>query len=177
MWRRFRLREKAATTNIKSIKGEYYPGIALTGGYIAADIPSLLTVTNAFNIGIGLQYNLGAFWKTGAKVAAANARLHEIMANEGIMSDQVRLEINQAYENYLLSTKKIDVYAKAIEQANENYRITKNKYENSLVTTTDLLEADVAQLQAQLNYTFSKADALVAYKKLQQTSGTLLNNK
>jgi hypothetical protein len=35
------------------------------------------------------------------------------------------------------------------------------------------LEADVAQLQAQLNYTFSKADALVAYKKLQQTAGTL----
>jgi len=28
-------------------------------------------------------------------------------------------------------------------------------------------------LQAQLNYTFSRADALVAYKKLQQTAGTL----
>jgi outer membrane protein len=169
-------REKAATSNIKSIKGEYYPGIALTGGYIAADIPNLLTITNALNVGIGLQYNLGALWKTGAKVAEAKARLHEVMATEGILSDQVRLEINQAYQNYLLSTKKIDVYAKAIEQSNENYRITKNKYDNNLVTTTDLLEADVAQLQAQLNYTFSKADALVAYKKLQQTAGTLSEN-
>ena len=166
-------REKAAISNIKSIKGEYYPGIALTGGYIAADIPNLLTITNALNIGVGLQYNLGALWKTGAKVAEAKARLHEVMATEGILSDQVRLEINQAYQNYLLSIKKIDVYAKAIEQSNENYRITKNKYDNSLVTTTDLLEADVAQLQAQLNYTFSRADALVAYKKLQQTAGTL----
>ena len=108
-------------------------------------------------------------------MAEAQARLHEVQANEELLTDEVRVQINQAYQNYLLSLKKIDVYATAIDQANENYRITKNKYDNSLVTTTDLLEADVAQLQAQLNYTFSKADALVAYKKLQQTAGTLAN--
>jgi outer membrane protein len=167
------LREKASMSAIKSTKGEYYPGIALTGGYIAADVPNLLTISDALNIGIGLQYNLGALWKTGAKVAEAQARLHQVQANEEMLTDEVRVQINQAYQNYLLSLKKIDVYARAIDQANENYRITKNKYDNSLVTTTDLLEADVAQLQAQLNYTFSKADALVAYKKLQQTAGTL----
>ena len=169
-------REKAASSSIQSIKGEYYPGIALTGGYIAADVPNLLTITNALNIGVGLQYNLGAIWKTGAKIDAAKARLYQLQATEGILSDQIRLEINQAYQNYLLSVRKIDVYAKSIEQANENYRITKNKFDNSLVTTTDLLEADVAQLQAQLNYAFSKADAAVAYKKLQQTAGVLSNN-
>jgi outer membrane protein len=65
------------------------------------------------------------------------------------------------------------VYNKAIEQANENYRITKNKYDNSLVTTTDLLDADVAQLQAQLNYAFAQADAVGAYNKLLQTAGLL----
>ncbi len=41
------------------------------------------------------------------------------------------------------------------------------------MNTTDLLDADVAQLQSKLNYTFSKTDALVAYKKLQQTAGIL----
>ncbi len=167
------LREKAATTAIKSTKGEYYPGIAVTGGLIAVDVPNVLTVSNALNIGLGLQYNFGALWKTGAKVAQASARLHELKATEGMLSDRVRLEVTQAYQNYLLSLKKIDVYRKAMDQANENYRITKNKYDNNLVTTTDLLEADVAQLQAQLAALLSKADALVAYKKLQQTSGTL----
>ena len=168
-------REKAAATSIKSIKGEYYPGLALTGGYIAADVPNLLTLTNALNVGVGLQYDFGAIWKTGAKIDQAKARLHQLQATEGIISDQIRLEINQSYQNYLLSVRKIDVYAKAVEQSNENYRITKNKFDNNLVTTTDLLEADVAQLQAQLNYTFSKADAVVAYKKLQQTAGVLSN--
>jgi outer membrane protein TolC len=47
--------------------------------------------------------------------------------------------------------KKMQVYQKAIDQATENYRITKNKYDNSLATTTDLLDANVAQLLARLN--------------------------
>jgi outer membrane protein TolC len=65
------------------------------------------------------------------------------------------------------------VYAKAMEQAKENYRITKNKYDNSLVTTSDLLEADLAQLQSTLSYTLARADAFVAYSKLIQSTGTL----
>jgi outer membrane protein len=170
------VKEKAANASIKSVKGEYYPGIALTGGYIAADIPNLLTVTNALNIGIGLQYNLGALWKTGAKVEQANARFRQLQATEGLLSDQVRLQVNQNYRSFILARQKMDVYAKAVEQADENYRITKNKYDNNLVTTTDLLEADVAQLQAKLNVMLAKVDALLAYKKLQETSGTLANS-
>ncbi|MEI9934985.1 MAG: TolC family protein [Ferruginibacter sp.] len=72
-----------------------------------------------------------------------------------------------------MSQKKIDVYQKAIDQSVENYRITKNKYDNALETTTDLLDADVAELQAKLNYANAKADAVVAYNKLLQTAGLL----
>jgi outer membrane protein len=166
-------REQAANSSIKATKGEYYPGIAVTGGYVALDVPNVLTVTNALNIGLGLQYNFGSIWKTGAKVEGAKARLQEIQVNEGILTDQIHIQVSQAYENYLLSKRKTDVYVKAIEQANENYRITKNKFVNNLVTTTELLEADVAQLQASIDYNISKADAIIAYKKLQQTAGTL----
>lgn len=166
-------RINASAASIKAIRGEYYPGIALTGGYVALDVPNLVTVTNALNAGIGLQYNIGSIWKTGAKLDQARARLHQAQATEGMLADQVRLEVNNAYQAYLLSLKKTTVYRKSIEQANENYRITKNKYDNNLVTTTDLLDADVAQLQAQLNYAFAKADAMVAYKKLEQAAGVL----
>jgi outer membrane protein len=172
-WAALTARENAASASIKAINGEYYPGLAITGGYIAADVPNLLTLTNALNVGIGLQYNIGSIWKTGAKLDVAKARLHQVQLTEGILTDQVRLEVNHAYHEYILSLKKITVYQKSIEQANENYRITKNKYDNNLVTTTELLDADVAQLQAQLNYAFSKADAMVAYRKLQLMAGVL----
>ncbi len=166
-------RQQAASSAIKATKGEYYPGIVLTGGYIAADIPNLLTLSNAINGGIGVQYNIGTIWKTGAKMDAAYARLHQLQATQSIIGDQIDLQVNQAYQSYLLSSRKVVVYAKAIEQSNENYRITKNKHDNNLVTTTELLEADIAQLQAVLNYTFAKVDAAVSYTKLQQASGIL----
>ncbi len=167
------LRIQAANTAIKANKGAYYPSLAFTGGYVAANVPNLLILSNALNAGIGLQYDLASLYKTSAKVDAAKARLHQVQAADGILADQVKLEIFNAYQNYIVSVRKISVYKESVEQANENYRITKNKFDNSLVTTTELLDADVAQLQAQLNYAFSKTDAAVAYKKLEQTAGTL----
>ncbi len=166
-------RHKSATVGIKTSKSEYYPGIALSGGYAAIDVPGLLTVTNAVNIGIGVQYSLSSLWKTKAKVQQAKARERELQANEEEMDESVRYQVNEAYEGYLQSIEKIRLYAKAIDQAVENYRITKNKYDNSLVTTTELLDADIAQLQTRLNHTAARADALVAYNRLLQAAGLL----
>ncbi|RYE23035.1 MAG: TolC family protein [Sphingobacteriales bacterium] len=170
------MRIKAAHSGVKAAKGDYYPSLALTGGYIAADIPNLLTVTNVINGGVGVKYSPSSLWKTGSKVAQAKARVQQLDVNRNMLSDGIRLETAQAYQAYLSNQKKIEVYGKAVEQANENYRITKNKYDNSLSTTTDLLDADVAQLQAKLNYAFAKADAVVSYNKLLETTGTLSNN-
>jgi outer membrane protein len=171
----YTFRQKAAAEGIKVARAEYYPSLALTGGYVALDIPSFISVTNAFTIGAGLKYNIGSLWKTDAKVEQAKAREKQLRAGAESLNDNIRLEINQAYENYLLSEKKIDVYFRAIDQATENYKITKNKYDNNLLTTTDLLDADLASLQAKLNYAYAKADAVVAYNKLLQTAGLLSN--
>lgn len=167
------IRQKAAGSDIKVAKADLYPSVALTGGYVALNIPGFVTVPNAFNAGIGVSYNLASLWKTGAKIEQAKTHLYQLRTNEEILLDRVHLEINTAYYNYVLSKKKIEVYEKAVEQANENYRITKNKFDNSLVTTTELLDADVAQVQSKINYAAAKADAIVAYKKLEQTAGVI----
>ena len=167
------LRKKATETGVKSAKAEYYPSLAVTGGYIAADIPKFVTITNAVNIGAGVSYNIGSLWKTKAKVQQAEAKARQIAINESLMNDDIRLQVSKAYLNWLSSQKKIEVYKKAVDQSTENYRIVKNKYDNSLATTTDLLDADVAQLQAKMDLIFSKADAVVIYNKLLQTAGLL----
>jgi outer membrane protein TolC len=166
-------RLKAANTGIKTAKADLYPSIGLSAGYIAADIPNVLVLTNAIDIGVGVKYSVSSLWKTKAKVQQAQAKVKEVEANQEALYDQVRLQVNDAYQVYLVSVKKIDVYNKAVEQANENYKITKNKYDNSLVTTTDLLDANVAELQARLNKAFAQADAMVSYSKLLQVSGLL----
>lgn len=170
-------RHEASKSGVKAAKGEYLPSLALTGGYIAAYVPNFLTITNAVNGGIGLSYDLSSLYKSGAKVKQAKAKQEQVYWASMQLNDGIRVQVHQAYQNYLESLKKIDVYKKAVEQAEENYRITKNKYDNALATTTDLLDADVAQLQADINYEYAKADAVIAYNKLYETAGIVQGNE
>ena len=169
-------RKKAAELGIKTVKADQYPSINLTAGYIAADIPKFLSVYNAVNVGVGVKYNIASLWKNKTKVQLAEIKVKQIQSNQEILSDNIRVQINQAYQTYLVSVKKIEVYEKSVLQATENYRITKNKYDNSLATTTELLEADVALLQAKLSVTNAKADSFLAYNRLLNAAG-LLNEK
>jgi outer membrane protein TolC len=170
-------RQKAAATGISLAKADLYPAVAITGGYVAANIPHIITITNAVNIGIGLQYNLSSLWKTKAKITEAVARDKEIAENQAQLYDAVRLQVNHDFENYLLSKKKTEVYEKAVYQAEENFRITQNKYDNALVNTTELLDANVLLLQSKINLAVAKADVLLAYSKLLETTGTLSANE
>jgi len=165
--------QKASDLGIKAAKANYLPSLALTGGYVAVNIPGFLSVTNAVNAGLGVQYSLSSLWKTGAAIKKAKAQSMQLSASKEMLSDNIRLQINRDYQNALLTKKKIEVHDKSLIQAEENYRITKNKYDNSLVTITDLLDANVALLSSKINVLNAKADAALAYQKLLESSGML----
>ena len=164
---------KAANIGTKAAKAESLPSVALTGGYFAADVPGLVTITNAINVGVGVQYNLDNLWKKNSSLLKAQAREKQLAANNELLNDQIKLEINRDFQNSNLAKKKIEVYERALEQATENYRITKNKFDNGLANITDLLDADAALVSAKVNVINAKADASLAYKKLLQSSGIL----
>jgi len=167
------VRRQAAALGIKNAKADYYPTVAFTGGYVAADIPNFFSVYNAVNVGIGVKYNLSSLWKTRTKIDRAKAQADQWQQNVELLNDNMRLQINQTYEAYLVSVKKIQVYEKAVVQATENYRITKNKYDNALASTTDLLDADIALLQTKLSVTNAKADSFLAYNRILEAAGLL----
>jgi outer membrane protein len=169
-------RRQASLIGVKSAKSDLYPSVNLTSGYIAADVPNVITITNAVTFGVGVSYNASSLWKSKAKIDGAKARVAELEADESQLDDDVKLQINQAYLDYVSAEKKIEVSNKAILQGNENYKITKNKYDNSLVTVTDLLDANVALLQAQISFEIARADAIVAYNMLLQKAGVLADS-
>ncbi|RYY97032.1 MAG: TolC family protein [Chitinophagaceae bacterium] len=169
-------RQKAAATGVKAALGERLPSVAVTGGYVAMDIPHLLTVTNAVNLGLGVKYDIASLWKNKARVQAAQARVQEAAAGAAQLSDAIRLQVHQRYLSLLSAQKKIDVNNNAVAQAEENFRVVRNKFNNQLATTTELLDADAALLQARLGRSFAANDAVVAYYKLLQASGTLSEN-
>jgi len=170
-------RKQSSETGIKKAKADYYPSLSLTAGYIAADIPNFVTITNAVTFGVGLSYSVSSLWKTNAHVTEAKAKLAEVQANEEEMNDEIRRQINQAYEALLTANKKIEVSRISIDQGIENYKIVKNKYDNSLLTVTDLLDANALMLQSQISLELAKADAIVAYNTLLERAGVLATTR
>ncbi|WP_185205174.1 TolC family protein [Chryseobacterium sp. C3] len=166
---------QAAALGTKSAKAENLPSIAFTGGYVAADIPKFLTIYNAVNVGVGISYNLSNLWKENSSLKQSKAREMQLAATNELLNDNIKLDVNREYQNTDYSKKRIAVFEKSAEQANENYRITKNKYDNGLATMTELLDADAAQISANVGVINAKADAALAYRKLLQTTGTLTN--
>jgi outer membrane protein len=169
-------REKASGAAIVAARSDLYPSVAATAGYVAANIPGLMRIDLAANVGIGVKYNISSIWKTKAKVSQAEARQQQIQISQGLLNDNISLQLNKDYQEAILADKRITVLEKAVDQANENYRIVSNKFKNSIATTQEVLDANVARLRALLNYEFSKADAQVSNYKLAETAGIISQN-
>ena len=143
-----RWQQKASEADVKIAKADYYPSLALSAGYVALDIQHVVQVYNAVNFGVGISYDLSGIFKNGKKVKAAQSRAEETRQQVELLTDRIKVQVQESLENYNLSLKQNKVYMEAVEQAGENYRIVKDKYDNGLVDTNDLLEADVDQLTA-----------------------------
>lgn len=164
---------KASEANIKVAKAGYFPSLSLSGGYIAADLDNIVRVENAMNVGIGLSYNLSSIFKNGKEVKAAKSRAEEVRHQQAMLVDEIKTEVVQAREGYELSLKQDKVYSEAVAQADENYRIVKDKYDNGLSDTNDLLEADVEDLGAKINQAYAKANVVLKYYELLESAGQL----
>ena len=165
--------KEAAKDQIKVAKSNYYPSLALVGGYMALDLDNLVTVTNAMNIGVGVSYNLSNLFKTKSDVKLAKSKVQELEYITNMTLDKIKVQVENAKQEYELSQKKFEVYTQSEEQATENYRIVKDKYDNGLIDTNDLLEADVQQLQAKIDLAYAKANITQKYYELLTAEGVL----
>lgn len=170
------VKNQIADSQIKIAKAAYYPQLAVSAGYIAMDIDKVASVTNATNVGVGLKYDLSSLYKNKAEVEIAKAQKLENEMQKETTIDKAKVEMNEAFQKYDLAKKKNNVYKEAVEQANENYRIVKDKNDNGLADTDDLLEADVQQLQAKINQVVGDADEQLAIYEYYYTTGILLEN-
>lgn len=168
-----RLQEKANLANVQIAKSGYYPIISIIGGYTALDLKNVITVQNAMNIGVGVSYDLSGILKNGTNVKIAESKALEIQNSGEMLTDYIKIQVQKAIEDYDLALKQDLVYNQAVEQASENYRIIRDKYDNGLSDTNDLLEADVEQLGSNINKTLAKANVIQKYYQLLSVTGQL----
>ena len=68
------------------------------------------------------------------------------------VEDGIRLEVNRSYISMKEAEKNIPVARKAVEQAEENYRMNEARYRSQVGTSTDVLDASTLLASARLNY-------------------------
>jgi outer membrane protein len=158
---------------MKIAKSGYFPQLSLKAGYTALQLQNVATITNAISFGLGFNYDLSSIFKVGKEIKLAKNKLAETELNKDILSENIKIQVYNATQNYNLTLKQNVVYEQAVGQATENYRIVKDKYNNGLSTTNDLLEADVEQLNSKLNYALSRANSFLKYYEMQSASGQL----
>ena len=125
------------------------------------------------NIGVGISYDLSAILKNGTLVKLAESKFEEVQNSESMLTDYIKIQVKKAIEDYDLALKQSVVYGEAEEQSTENYRIVKDKYDNGLSDTNDLLEADVEQLSSKINKALAKANTIQKYYELLSVTGQL----
>jgi outer membrane protein len=169
-------RVKANQAAVSAAQGNWWPQIYLSGNYYysrpnARYLPTRDEFLDSWDIGVVLQFDLWNWGSTGYKVdeAEANSRQANMLFNQ--MKDNVRLDVTRNELLMRRSREKLDVARLGITQAEENFRTTNDKYKTGLATSSDLLDADVALLQAHIALTGAQVELELTRAQLMRALG------
>jgi outer membrane protein TolC len=85
----------------------------------------------------------------------------------------IALQVRQAWLGVEETQQRVRVTADAVDQAEENLRIARERYGAGLGTQTQLLEAETLRVQALTNRDNATLDAALARLRLARAAGSL----
>jgi outer membrane protein TolC len=163
------------TVNI--MKAGHLPQVLLTGGYIASN-------PNTFN---GFEKKFGGFWNVGvlmrvpiwnwgdvtykvraAKGATAIATLELEEARE-----KIELQVSQSMLQANEADKKLEMARVSTQRADENLRTANLGFREGVISSTTVMEAQTAWLQAQSQKIDAEIDVRLSRSNLQKALGVL----
>jgi outer membrane protein len=172
------LRNKVAEVDIKSVKANTLPTVALganayyinpSGNFIPSNHQYIIPMT----VGATVSWNIGTLWTNKNRVTDARIQQKGIVIEKDIQTDQVKTEINRNYQNYQVAVNKIKILETSIAQASENDRLLESKYKNNVASAIDRIDAETLLYQSKINLEIAKADAGVAYYTLLKSTGKI----
>lgn len=163
-------------TELKLVKGNYLPSVNFFGNYgfyypnykFFPPNPYLYTLGQ---VGIEAHFDISALYKNKTKVRQANTQIEWQQMHSEIIKDEIQDKLFKEHTQYQEILEKFVVVDKALDLANENYRIVKLKYLNQLVLITEMVDADNALLQAKYNKIATRLDAVLKQYELLHTAG------
>lgn len=133
--------------------------------------PNQNVFTPTWFVGINLNWAISNLYKNPEKINESKQNITKTTALYHQLQEGIMMEVNSAFTEYLQATQKIVLAKKTVEQATENFRVEQNKLNAAVITTTDFLDANNKLLQSKLNLNAAYANAQLALKKLNKTTG------
>jgi outer membrane protein TolC len=165
-----------AQKNIQLARSEYYPQVYLQSRYKKeGDTPNVsgsdFTYADNFEISAGIKWNFWEWGRTHYLVQEKIGEREQVKAAFIQVQDSVQLEVQEAFITMKESEKNIGVAQKAIEQAEENFRISEVRFREQVATTLELFDAQTLLAQAKVNYYRALYGFQIAGARLQKAMG------
>lgn len=167
----FQFSEDAAKKQVDVAKTRSRPALSFFSNYQLDHNERLEEMNRIWNLGFALNVPIFDGLATRAAVKQAESGLKQTQLRKQQMTDAIELEVRSAYLNLLEAKTLIDVQRETVEQAQESVRIANLRYENGMITSVELTDAQLALSQAEVNRLQSLHDYAVGLARLEKAIG------
>jgi outer membrane protein len=155
-----------------SIHAGKYPQIVLDGGFSFFENKSL--DNEAFNnVSVLAEWN---FWDSGRKrhrTAQVDQSAEALLRKRTQVESLITLQVKKSWHDLDSAQQQVGISQKTLASADENLRVSENRYQQGTGTNTEVLDAQTLRTQAYGNYYRSLYDAVLAEMQLLRAIGAL----
>jgi outer membrane protein TolC len=163
------------TTNI--LRAGNLPQVALMGGYTVTN-PSLYNgfqkkFMGAWNVGVLIRIPVWNWGDVAYKVRAAKGAQAIAALERDDAREKINLQVRQSRFRVDEAAKKLEMARTSCDRANENLRTADLGFREGVISSTTVMEAQTAWLQAQSQKIDAEIDVKLSQVNLQKALGVL----
>lgn len=175
-YKSLKFRVMASDDGITAARSGWFPSVYLIGDYYynkpnSRIIPAVNEFKDTWDLGVTLQWSLWNWGYTSSQTIIAEQNKVQAETSLAQLKDAIEIEVYQNYLAFNRGYDKVNVAKLGVEQAEENYRTIKEKYDTQVASSTDLIDAETALLQAKTNYNNSLVEYELAKVRLDKSVG------
>ncbi len=139
---------------ITEARSGYYPMIGFQAEVRDVQTPYNSGLSNAVNrdgwtIGVGMQWNLFDGFQTTGKVNHAKAQQRKLESQQVLLDQGIALQVKQQFLSIRSASAQTKDSQEAVNYASENRKLHIRAYQDELVETKDVIEAQIVETFAQ----------------------------
>jgi outer membrane protein len=170
------LRVEQARRGVTLSKSEYYPSVSVLGNYSRyGDTPGVSGTPykdrESWYVLALANWNFWEWGKTKNRVEVGVSRENQAADLAAHIRDQITLEVKNALLLVGEAEKQLPVTKKAIEQAEENFRINTERYREQVGTATEVIDAQTLLTKTRSDHFNAWGDFRVNRAKLDRAMG------